>query len=102
MTGKSLTSIHLIGGGCQSKYLSSQTANICNRTVISGPVEAATVGNIAVQAIALGKINGLPEARKLVRESFDVKIYRPVLETEQYDREYDRFIRLRKQVLTKD
>jgi rhamnulokinase len=99
MTGKSLTSIHLIGGGCRSKYLCSQTANICNRTVISGPVEAATIGNIVVQAIALGEINGLPEARKLVRESFDVKTYEPVPDTNFYDREYNRFIKLRNQVL---
>jgi rhamnulokinase len=99
MTGRSIASIHLIGGGSQSEYLSSETARVCGRTVLSGPVEAATIGNILVQAIALERISGLHEARELVRKSFDVKTYRPDPDADSSDREYARYLKLREQVL---
>jgi rhamnulokinase len=99
MTGRSIESIHLIGGGSQSEYLSSETARVCRRAVLSGPVEAATIGNILVQAIALERISGLPEARELVRKSFNVKTYRPGPDVDSSDREYSRFLRLREEVL---
>ena len=102
MTGKSITSIHLIGGGSQSDYLSGKTARICNRTVLSGPVEAATIGNILVQAIAMNRISSLPEAREIVRESFDVKTYHPGPATDYFEGEYSRFLQLRKKILGKD
>jgi rhamnulokinase len=77
MTGQAIETIHLIGGGCQSEYLTSQTRAICQRKVVSGPVEAATTGNILVQAIAMGVIPGLKEARKLVKESEAVLTFDP-------------------------
>jgi len=67
MTGRELGTIHLMGGGCQSNYLTRQTAAICKRKVVSGPVEAATIGNILVQAIAKGILPDLQTARNLVR-----------------------------------
>ncbi len=63
LTGQSIETIHLMGGGCQSAYLTSQTTAICQRKVVSGPVEAATIGNILVQAMAMGVLPGLDEAR---------------------------------------
>jgi len=77
MTGQAIETIHLIGGGCQSNYLTSQTTAICQRKVVSGPVEAATIGNILVQAMAMGVIPGLTEARKLVKESQAVRTFNP-------------------------
>lgn len=77
MTGKPVRTIHLIGGGCQSAYLSRQTAIICRRRVISGPVEAAATGNILVQAIAGGALAGLEEARKLIRRTQSVRSLDP-------------------------
>ena len=77
MTGQAIETIHLMGGGCQSEYLTSQTTAICQRKVISGPVEAATIGNILVQAMAMGVLRGLPEARKLVKESQAVQTFDP-------------------------
>jgi rhamnulokinase len=77
MTQQSVETIHLIGGGCQSNYLTSQTTAICQRKVVSGPVEAATIGNILVQAMAMGIIPGVKEARKLVKESQSVRTFDP-------------------------
>jgi rhamnulokinase len=77
MTGEAIETIHLIGGGCQSDYLTGQTTAICQRRVVSGPVEAATTGNILVQAIAMGVISGLEEARSLVKGSEAVLAFDP-------------------------
>ena len=45
--------------------------------VVIGPVEATTVGNILVQAIAMGHISSLEEARKVVRDSFPIQTIQP-------------------------
>jgi rhamnulokinase len=45
--------------------------------VIAGPVEAAALGNALVQAIALGELASLSEARGLIRDSFELQRYEP-------------------------
>jgi rhamnulokinase len=77
LTDRSIQTIHLIGGGCHSKYLTHQTANICRRNVVSGPVEGAAIGNLLVQAMAVGILPGLPEARALVKNSQSIKTFEP-------------------------
>jgi rhamnulokinase len=77
MMERKFFTLHLTGGGCQSEYLSSQTATICERKVVSGPVEGATIGNIIIQGIAAGAVKSLDEARQIVRNSFDVRVYQP-------------------------
>jgi len=51
-------------------------ADATGRTVIAGPSEATAIGNVLIQAIALG-IVGLEEARAVVRRSFPVQTYSP-------------------------
>lgn len=77
MLEKKIDVIHLIGGGSKSEYLCRTTANICGKKVISGPVEGAGIGNILVQAIAMGYIKDLKEGRKIVKQSFDCKCFDP-------------------------
>jgi rhamnulokinase len=45
--------------------------------VLAGPAEATAVGNLVVQAIALGELASLNEARELVRSSFEPTLYEP-------------------------
>jgi rhamnulokinase len=90
MLGQTIEAIHLIGGGCQSAYLCQTTANATRRKVVSGPVECAVAGNILVQAIALGKLSDLSEAREVVRNSFPVRTYEP-LSIQQFDEIYTRY-----------
>jgi rhamnulokinase len=45
--------------------------------VIAGPAEATATGNILMQARATGQIKTLAEARKIVRNSFELKEYDP-------------------------
>lgn len=92
MTEQALGTIHLIGGGSRSEFLGSETAGICRRKVISGPVEGATIGNILVQAIAMNKVSGLAQAREIVIKSSELTSYQPGAEKEQYTQDYERFL----------
>lgn len=70
LTGRKLTSIHVIGGGSQNHLLNRLTAEACNRPVIAGPAEATAIGNILMQMLAMGEIDSVAAGRKLVKESF--------------------------------
>ena len=76
-TGKSYKAINIIGGGIQSKLLCQLTADVCDRKVVAGPVEATVMGNIALQLIALGKIKDLKEARAVIANSEEIITYEP-------------------------
>ena len=75
--GRKITRIHVVGGGSQNDLLNQMTADACEREVVAGPVEATAIGNILVQAMAVGDIRSLAEARQVVCASFDVKKYQP-------------------------
>jgi rhamnulokinase len=94
MMERKFSTLHLTGGGCQSEYLSSQTATICERKVVSGPVEGATIGNIIIQGIAAGAVENLDEARQIVRNSFDVRVYQPDPAKRPSEEQYEYFKKL--------
>lgn len=88
--GRKLSTIHIVGGGSQNLLLNQMTADACGRTVIAGPVEGTAIGNILVQAIATGAVKSLQDARQIVRDSFEVRIYKP-RETAKWDAAYARY-----------
>lgn len=98
--GRSIEVLHLVGGGSQSDYLNQRIATICERKVISGPVEGATLGNILIQAISMGKIKSIQEGRELVRRSYPGKTYQPEKESDDANNRYEQFLRL-KEIKTK-
>ncbi len=70
--------IHLVGGGVHNRLLCQLTADATGLPVVAGPVEATALGNMAVQARAVGAIDGgLDELRRLVRESSTLTRYLP-------------------------
>ena len=71
--------IYIIGGGANAAYLNQLTANATGKTVYAGPGEATAIGNMMDQMIRDGRFQDLFEARRCVRESFDVKVYEPQL-----------------------
>ncbi|MDO5589959.1 MAG: rhamnulokinase family protein [Lachnospiraceae bacterium] len=75
--GKKYDTIHMIGGGIQSKLLCQMTANATGCRVVAGPVEATALGNIAVQMIALGMIKDISEAREIISRSEKTCVYEP-------------------------
>jgi rhamnulokinase len=77
LAGRRIDVIHVIGGGSQNRLLCQMTADACNRLVLAGPVEATASGNLLVQAIGLGLISSLAEAREVVRNSFELQRIEP-------------------------
>jgi rhamnulokinase len=77
LQGKRLEAVHIVGGGTQNTLLNQFAADAMNRPVITGPIEATAIGNILMQAIALGHLGSLDDAREVVRNSFEVTTYEP-------------------------
>jgi len=77
VTGKPINRIYIVGGGCKNHLLNQFAADAMNCTVMAGPAEASSIGNIIMQLYALGEIRSLAEGRALVRRSFEPKIFEP-------------------------
>jgi rhamnulokinase len=77
LIGRPIGRIHIIGGGSQNRVLCRFTADATGIPVVTGPVEATSVGNILVQALALGYVSGRSEMRQIIRNSFDLGLYGP-------------------------
>jgi rhamnulokinase len=91
--GRRIGTIHIVGGGTQNELLCRMTADACARTVIAGPVEATAIGNILVQAMAMGRIKSLEDLRAVVRRNFPVKRYEPA-NAAAWDGDYQRFLQI--------
>lgn len=80
LTGRNIETVHIVGGGSQNTLLCQLTANRTGRRVLAGPVEATAIGNLLVQARAVGQVDptaGLGELRQVVKNSFPVTEYLP-------------------------
>ena len=67
--------INIVGGGSNSDFLNSLTAQITGKKVQAGPSECTAIGNMLTVMISSGEIKDLWEARETVKRSFDVKEY---------------------------
>ncbi len=77
LSNKKFTSINIVGGGSQAAYLNQRTADVCNRNVIAGPTEGTAIGNLICQMISSGEVKDLKEARRIVKNSFEINEYKP-------------------------
>jgi rhamnulokinase len=93
LTGKKFAPIHIIGGGTKNRLLNQFAANATNRVVVTGPVEATAIGNVLMQAIGLGHLGSLADARAVVRASFEVEEYHPA-HSSDWDEAYDKLLTL--------
>jgi len=66
ITGKKYTSINIVGGGCQDRYLNDLTSEATGLEVFAGPVEGTAIGNLVVQMIAGGEFADLASARRAI------------------------------------
>ncbi len=87
---KEVEKIHIIGGGSQNQVLCQFTANATGLEVISGPTEGTAMGNILVQAKALGIVENLSEMRKIVSNTIVTKTYYP-LDAKQWKKGIERY-----------
>ncbi|THG30198.1 rhamnulokinase [Naasia lichenicola] len=81
LSGRSVGVIHIVGGGSLNELLCQLTADRSGRPVLAGPVEATAIGNMLVQARALGALGehdvDLETLRRLVATAFPPRLYSP-------------------------
>ncbi len=58
LSGVPVETVHLVGGGAKNRLLCQLVADRTGRPVVAGPVEAAAIGNVLVQARAHGVLRG--------------------------------------------
>jgi len=68
IAGRSLSVLHIIGGGCQNELLDQMTADACGVKVVAGPSEGTALGNVMIQS-------GL--SRKEILDSIETKTFIP-------------------------
>lgn len=84
LSGRDVDVVHIVGGGARNALLCRLTADACAMPVLAGPVEATALGNVLVQARALGApLPDLASMRDLVRRTHRMRRYEP--EAEQHD-----------------
>jgi|YelNatPaOPRAMG01_1025707.scaffolds.fasta_scaffold01663_8 rhamnulokinase len=93
ITGQEIQRLHIVGGGSKNRLLNQFSANATRLPVITGPVEATAIGNVLIQAIALGHLASLADLRRVVRHSFPVETYQPQ-DAAAWDEAYHRFMKL--------
>jgi sugar (pentulose or hexulose) kinase len=80
LAGWQPTVVHVVGGGTRNELLCRLTADACGLPVLAGPMEAAALGNVLVQARALGAdLPDLRAMRALIRRTHDVRRFEPDL-----------------------
>jgi len=79
LTGRTLDTLRIVGGGCKDTLLDQLAANAIDRKVVIGPAEATATGNLIVQMLAMGDIKSLKEGREIIRNSFadETKTFEP-------------------------
>ena len=77
LAGRRAARLHIVGGGSKSDLFNQIVADAIGRPVLAGPVEATAIGNLLIQALALGHIASHAELRGIVRTSFPSKTYEP-------------------------
>jgi len=92
LLGRKFTRLHIVGGGSRNALLNQLTANALQIPAVAGPAEATALGNVAVQALALGHLPSLAAAREVICASFEPATYqpKPALEWEQQFTRFDR------------
>jgi rhamnulokinase len=93
VTGNKIEKLHIIGGGAHNTMMNQLTADAIGVPVFAGPTEATAIGNLMIQAKAIGAVKSLSEIRRVIRNSFDVTEYKssPKLD---WDSAFERFKKL--------
>jgi len=69
--------VHIVGGGVRNRLLCQLTSDACGLPVVAGPAEAAALGNVLVQARALGVVGDRGNMRALVARTQAMRRYEP-------------------------
>ena len=93
--GGRIDQLNIVGGGTKNKLMNQLAADATGRTVIAGPVESACVGNLLLQAVALGELKDVHEARAVVGASFATEVHES-RRTQQWEDAYAKLLGLMK------
>lgn len=77
MKGQPLSALHIVGGGIQNKLLNQMAANATGRLVRTGPIEGAAMGNLLMQAVALGDLADITQVREVAARCVELTQYEP-------------------------
>jgi len=78
LSGRDVEVVHVVGGGARNALLCRLTASACGLPVLAGPVEAAALGNVLVQARSLGAaVPDLAAMRSLIRRTHTLARFEP-------------------------
>ncbi len=92
--GRKINRIHIVGGGSRNSLLSQFAADAMEIPVYAGPAEATAIGNLLVQAKAMGRVRDLDHIRKIVRTSTELEEYSPG-EAPEWEDAYTKFEKLK-------
>jgi rhamnulokinase len=93
LIGRKIVRLHIVGGGSRNSLLNQFTANALQIPLLAGPVEATATGNILIQAITMGHLSSLQEARSVVRRSTELRRVEPD-DAAVWEKAYQRFLTL--------
>jgi rhamnulokinase len=98
VSGRTVRAIHVVGGGSQNALLCQLTANASGLPVLAGPSEATSIGNLVVQAMALGELGSVAEARQVVSECWPAQRYEPTGDWSEPRQRFEQILASRSQV----
>lgn len=70
VSGRPIDTIHIVGGGSKNQLLNRLCADICQRDIVTGPIEASALGNITYQLKGLGVLADLKAIRSVIKHNF--------------------------------
>jgi rhamnulokinase len=77
LTGRTIETVRVVGGGCRNRLLNQWTADASGRALVAGPVEATALGNIMVQAVAAGALPDIAAGRSALARSVELERFAP-------------------------
>ena len=91
-----LNVLHIIGGGSLNKYLNQFTADALGVEVLAGPQECTAIGNIMLQAKAMGLVKDIWEMRAFIANSVEMVAYHPTGDKAAWDIAYEKYIKVKR------
>jgi rhamnulokinase len=77
LSGRTVDTVHIIGGGAENQLLCQLTANHARLPVLAGPTEATALGNVLVQARAHGAAPATLETLRSIVPTRGLRRYHP-------------------------
>ena len=93
LSAQAIDVLHIIGGGSLNKFLNQFTANATGVTVLAGPQECTAIGNIMLQAKAVGMVKDIWQMRQIIANSIEMVKYEPQ-DKATWDAAYEKYLEI--------